>query len=137
MKQLSRRETEAVTLLAQGLTNQEIATAMGLSVKTTETYRRRVQMKLGLTSRAGLFRYAVDAGILTSRPTENSPETTEGNGGRSMEVKSNAQLVEEMLARSEEIIRQIGELQKQLADVNDKVQSLEQRLPGSDSKKPG
>jgi len=61
---LSRRQAAVLRLLAQGHTNQEAADHLGVSVKTIETYRKRLRDKLGLKSRAQLFRFAVDAGLL-------------------------------------------------------------------------
>jgi len=61
---LSRREVEVLRLLVQGHTNQEAADHLAVSVKTIETHRQRVSEKLGLKSRAQLFRYAVEAGLL-------------------------------------------------------------------------
>lgn len=61
---LSEREAEVLRLLAQGNTNQEAADQLGLSVKTIETHRKRLGDKLGLTSRAQLFRFAVEVGLL-------------------------------------------------------------------------
>ncbi len=72
-KPLSRREVEVLRLLAQGLTNQEVADHLAVSVKTIETHRRRLSDKLGLESRAQLFRYAVEVGLLegdAARPAE-------------------------------------------------------------------
>jgi DNA-binding NarL/FixJ family response regulator len=61
---LSGREVEVVRLLAQGYTNKEIAAQLGVSVKTTETYKARAMEKLGLYSRAALVRYALQRGWL-------------------------------------------------------------------------
>jgi len=61
---LSPRETEVLTLLAQGYTNQEVADRLAVSVKTIETHRKRLSDKLGLKSRAQLFRFAVEVGLL-------------------------------------------------------------------------
>ncbi|HEV8356760.1 MAG TPA: response regulator transcription factor [Gemmatimonadales bacterium] len=60
---LSPREAEVLRLLAQGHTNQEAADQLAVSVKTVETYRRRLSEKLGLKSRAQLFRFAVERGL--------------------------------------------------------------------------
>lgn len=54
---LSQREREVLILLADGLTNQQIADRLFLSVKTIETYRSRIGHKLGLRSRADFIRY--------------------------------------------------------------------------------
>jgi two-component system response regulator NreC len=64
-KDLSRREREVLRLLAQGYSNQEIATQIRVSVKTVETYRTRLSEKLGLKGRAELYRFAVESGILS------------------------------------------------------------------------
>jgi two-component system response regulator NreC len=63
-KPLSRREAEVLRLLAQGHTNQEAADHLAVSVKTIETHRKRLSDKLGLKSRAQLFRFAVEVGLL-------------------------------------------------------------------------
>jgi two-component system response regulator NreC len=61
---LSPREAEVLRLLAQGCTNQEAADYLAVSVKTIETHRKRLSDKLGLKSRAELFRFAVEVGLL-------------------------------------------------------------------------
>ena len=61
---LTRREAEVLRLLAQGYTNQEAADQLAVSVKTIETHRKRLSDKLGLKSRAQLFRFAVEGGLL-------------------------------------------------------------------------
>jgi two-component system response regulator NreC len=61
---LSGREREVLELLARGYTNQESADQLYLSVKTVETYRARIGVKLGLRKRADFVRYAVETGIL-------------------------------------------------------------------------
>jgi len=49
---LSERESEVVVLLAQGLRNQEIAAALGLSEDTVKTHLKRAYRKLGVRNRA-------------------------------------------------------------------------------------
>ncbi len=56
---LTPREREIVQLLAQGLTNKEVATTLHISVKTAETHRTNVMRKLDLHSVTELVRYAV------------------------------------------------------------------------------
>jgi two-component system response regulator NreC len=63
-KPLSPREGEVLRLLAQGHTYREAADQLGVSVKTIETHRKRLADKLGLKSRAQLFRFAIDVGLL-------------------------------------------------------------------------
>lgn len=65
-KDLSRREREVLRLLAQGHSNQQVASRIRVSVKTVETYRTRLREKLGLKGRAELYRFAVESGILRS-----------------------------------------------------------------------
>jgi len=73
-KPLSPREAEVLRLLAQGHTNQEAAHRLALSVKTIETHRRRLSEKLGRKSRAQLFRFAVESGLLSSDPASPGAE---------------------------------------------------------------
>jgi two-component system response regulator NreC len=61
---LSQREVEVLRLLAQGHTNQEAADRLAVSIKTIETHRKRLSDKLGLKSRAELFRFAVESRLL-------------------------------------------------------------------------
>jgi DNA-binding NarL/FixJ family response regulator len=62
--ELSERESEVARQTAAGHSNKEIAARLELSVKTVETYRARAMEKLGLQSRVGLVRYAVQQGWL-------------------------------------------------------------------------
>ena len=55
---------EVLRMLAQGFTNQQVADALTLSVKTAETYRVRLTRKLGVKSRSELFRYAFEVGMV-------------------------------------------------------------------------
>lgn len=56
---LSEREGEIVTFLAKGRSNKEIASTLNISVKTVETHRARIFLKLHLDSFASLVRYAI------------------------------------------------------------------------------
>jgi len=67
-KRLSRREAEVLRLLAQGHTNQEVAEQLAVSIKTVETYRKRLHEKLELKTRAQLFRFAFESGLLDRDP---------------------------------------------------------------------
>lgn len=60
---LSPREREVLRLIAAGQRTKEIASALGFTVETAETYRRRIRLKLGLNSVAELTRYAVREGL--------------------------------------------------------------------------
>ena len=61
---LSDREREVLRLLALGHTNQEIAKALYISVRTAETHRAHIMQKLRLSTRAELVRYAIEQGLL-------------------------------------------------------------------------
>jgi len=63
-KPLSPREGEVLRLLAQGHSYREAAEQLGVTVKTIETHRKRLVDKLGLKTRAELFRFAVEVGLL-------------------------------------------------------------------------
>jgi two-component system, NarL family, response regulator NreC len=61
---LSDREQDVLRMVALGHTNREIGDALGLSVKTIDTYRARGMEKLGLSSRAALVRFALANNLL-------------------------------------------------------------------------
>jgi DNA-binding NarL/FixJ family response regulator len=56
---LTRRELEIVRLLAENLTNKEVAAKLSISVKTVETHRAAIMRKLGLNSVVELVYYAL------------------------------------------------------------------------------
>jgi len=56
---LSDRELEVLQLSGEGLAPREIATQLGISVKTVETHRMRVREKLNLANSAELMRFAI------------------------------------------------------------------------------
>jgi two-component system response regulator NreC len=60
---LSHREAEVLGLVALGLTNQEIADKLFISVRTVEAHRTHIQNKMDFGSRAELVRYALDHGL--------------------------------------------------------------------------
>ena len=62
--ELSEREAEVLALIAQGLTNAEIADRLYVSVRTVETHRAHIHQKLRLGSRAELVRYALAHGLV-------------------------------------------------------------------------
>ncbi|MBA3512988.1 MAG: response regulator transcription factor [Pyrinomonadaceae bacterium] len=61
---LSERETDVLRLIALGYSNKEIAAQLGISVRTVETYKTRLMVKLDLSSRADIVRYALHQGWL-------------------------------------------------------------------------
>lgn len=61
---LSPREVEIVKLIAEGLTNKEIAGRLFLSTVTVDTHRKNILAKLHLKNTASLVKYAVDHKLL-------------------------------------------------------------------------
>jgi len=60
---LTPRELEVLKLIAEGHTSKEIATVLGLSVKTVESHRAHILGKLGMRDRVDLTRYAIRRGL--------------------------------------------------------------------------
>jgi len=58
-KRLTSREREIVQLLAEGKSSKEVASSLGISIKTAETHRANIMRKLDLHSVSELVRYAV------------------------------------------------------------------------------
>ena len=56
---LTARERELLQLLAEGQSNKEAASQLGISVKTVETHRAAIMRKLALKSVSDLVRYAI------------------------------------------------------------------------------
>jgi predicted ATPase/DNA-binding CsgD family transcriptional regulator len=57
---LTRREFEVLRLLAEGLTNAQIAERLVISPTTVNSYLSSIYSKLGVSSRLGAMRYAID-----------------------------------------------------------------------------
>ena len=63
MSSLSPRETEILSLVAEGLTNRQIAQRLGLSHRTVGAYLHVIYSKLGVSSRAAaVARYITELG---------------------------------------------------------------------------
>jgi DNA-binding NarL/FixJ family response regulator len=62
---ITPRESEIIRLLAEGKANKEIAAQLGITVRTVETHRAKIMLKLGLHSLAELIHYAMRHGIAT------------------------------------------------------------------------
>jgi DNA-binding NarL/FixJ family response regulator len=56
---LTSRERETIQLLAEGKSNKEVASLLGISVKTVETHRATIMRKLKLARLSDLVRYAI------------------------------------------------------------------------------
>lgn len=62
---LTSREREIVQLIAEGLNNKEIASQLGLSLKTVLAHRNNIMRKLGIHNQAQLIRFAIREGIVS------------------------------------------------------------------------
>ncbi|WP_168063220.1 response regulator transcription factor [Candidatus Manganitrophus noduliformans] len=63
-RELTKREIEVLTLVAQGYKNREIAKKLGVAVKTLENHRVNIMNKLGLRNTVQMIRYAIEKGIV-------------------------------------------------------------------------
>jgi DNA-binding NarL/FixJ family response regulator len=63
---LTPREREVLQLLAEGKSNKEVASFLGISVKTAETHRANIMLKMDFHSITDLVRYAVRNKIIQS-----------------------------------------------------------------------
>lgn len=61
---LTGREQTVLLQLAKGKSNKEVAIVLDISVRTVETHRKNIKRKLGISSTAGLTRYAMEHGVL-------------------------------------------------------------------------
>lgn len=64
MNGLTPRESEVLSLLAEGKTNDEIADILTISVHTVARHRENLMGKLGLHSRSELVKYAIRKGLI-------------------------------------------------------------------------
>lgn len=64
------REIEIIRLLAKGKANKEIAAELGITIRTVETHRGRIMMKMGFHSLTDLIHYAIRGKIVTSQDFE-------------------------------------------------------------------
>ncbi|HSH79740.1 MAG TPA: tetratricopeptide repeat protein, partial [Herpetosiphonaceae bacterium] len=64
---LTRREREIAGLIAQGLTNRQIAHRLVLSGRTVDAHAVNIMRKLGLRTRAQVAAWAAQQGLLTER----------------------------------------------------------------------
>jgi DNA-binding NarL/FixJ family response regulator len=62
---LTPRQREILQLIAEGRNTKEIASTLGLSVKTVETHRTQIGQRLKIRDVAGLVRYAIRSGLVS------------------------------------------------------------------------
>ncbi len=61
---LTPRQREVLTLIAEGLSNQDIADQLEISVRTVERHRENIMDRLNLHSRTDLVKYALRKGLI-------------------------------------------------------------------------
>lgn len=62
---LSKREQSVLTLAARGYNGPEIGQQLGITAKTVDTYKQRIEDKLAISHRTEYVRFALEAGVLT------------------------------------------------------------------------
>lgn len=61
---LTTREQAVLLLVAEGKSNKDVASELEISIRTVETHRKNIKKKLGISTTAGLTRYAIANGLL-------------------------------------------------------------------------
>jgi two-component system nitrate/nitrite response regulator NarL len=61
---LTNRERQVLAMIAEGQSNKEMASKLGVGVRTVETHRERMMAKLDIHSVAGLTKFAISNGIV-------------------------------------------------------------------------
>lgn len=64
-QELTPREREVLTYIAEGFTNREIAEALVISIKTVDRHRENIMHKLKLHNRIELVKYAIEKGLIS------------------------------------------------------------------------
>lgn len=78
---LTPREREVLQLIAEGLTNQQIADELVVSVKTVEAHKTHIMEKLKARSRTDLIRYALKRGIVKLESVDEAEQSLANLGG--------------------------------------------------------
>jgi DNA-binding NarL/FixJ family response regulator len=68
MAVLSKREQAVLTLTARGYNGPEIGEQLGITAKTVDTYKQRIEDKLGMSHRSEYVRLALEADLLVETP---------------------------------------------------------------------
>ena len=63
--ELTPRESQVLSKMAQGLNNKEMARELDISVRTVETHRLSIRRKLNIDKPAALVKYALDHGLIS------------------------------------------------------------------------
>jgi DNA-binding NarL/FixJ family response regulator len=76
---LAPREAETLKWIAMGYTHRQIATRMGLSQATVNTYAKRIRAKLNVNNKAELTRMAIELGHLAKRKPGHADPAAQRN----------------------------------------------------------
>lgn len=60
---ITKREKEILKLIADGLSSQQIADKLFISIRTVETHRQNLNQKLDIRNTAGLIKEAIKRGL--------------------------------------------------------------------------
>jgi len=63
--ELTKREKEVLSLIAEGLNNQEISEKLFISPRTVDTHRTNIMQKLDIHDAANLVKFAIEHGFST------------------------------------------------------------------------
>ncbi len=64
---LSTREQSILILVAEGKSSKDVGKMLNISVRTVETHRKNIKKKLGISTTAGLTRYAIENGLIGTK----------------------------------------------------------------------
>jgi len=67
LAQLTNREREVLTHLAEGRSNKEVAGVIGVGIRTVESHRESIMSKLNIHSVPGLIKFAISEGLIIVR----------------------------------------------------------------------
>jgi DNA-binding NarL/FixJ family response regulator len=70
---LTQRQAEVVSLITQGLTNQDIAERTYITLNTLKTYIRQAYQRMGVTTRAQAVLWGVEHGLLPRTARQDDP----------------------------------------------------------------
>jgi len=104
---LSRREREVAKLVAEGLTNRQIAKRLFIAERTAEGHVEQIRNKLGFTSRSQIAAWVASSPPLDQpyvRPRHNLPSHPDDIVGREKEIAE----VSELLARRRGVLTLTG-----------------------------
>ena len=78
LKGLTEREAEVFALVAEGLSNSEIASRLVVSIKTVGSHRFSLMKKLGLHDSTEVVKYAIQTGLINLSVEEEIPTSENG-----------------------------------------------------------